>query len=149
MGLAIRSLQNSLFTRLCLSTQKPSPHVIECFCRILEEFAKIRAVQPYCKDVILTHVKLFMSPITENALEDSLPLSLCDMVTSQKFSGYVVISTDVQELIAPGICALYGIFSANDIQDVYASLGRQASWQSALNNLKMVYESQFRYIGKV
>ena len=149
MGLAIRSLQNSLFTRLCLSTQKPSPHVIECFCRILEEFAKIRAVQPYCKDVILTHVKLFMSPITENALEDSLPLSLCDMVTSQKSSGYVVISTDVQELIAPGICALYGIFSANDIQDVYASLGRQASWQSALNNLKMVYESQFRYIGKV
>lgn len=147
LSLAIRSMQNSLFM-LHVSQASTPVDVIESFCRVLEEFSNIRAVQPYCKDVILTHVKLFMSPVTQRGLEDSLPQPLHDM-SIPSLSRLGTVSSDTNELLAPGICALYGVCSADDIQDVYASLGRQVTWQSALNDLKLIYESQFRYIGKV
>lgn len=143
LSLAIRSMQNSLFIMLHVSQASTPVHVIESFCRVLEEFSNIRAVQPYCKDVILTHVKLFMSPVTQRAIEDSLPQPL------HATSIPSLSRMETKELIAPGICALYGACSADDIQDIYASLGRQVTWQSALNDLKLIYESQFRYIGKV
>lgn len=150
--LAISSLQNSLFM-LCVQGSPLPVHVLECFCRVLEEFSRIRAVQPYCKDVILTHIKLFMAPLTVHGIKQSLPQTLCDAVTSnpsyQAIIGTVVVPMESQQLIAPGICALYGTCSETDIQDIFTSLGRQSSWHAALNDLKMVYESQIRYVGKV
>ena len=133
LGMAIISLQTSL-AKLCMQEHTPSNHIVEMLCRLVEQYATCRAVQQYGKDIIMTHVKCFMCP--------HIPAS-----TSQG-KGYTV-PIETQNALLPGICALYGVCSPNDVQDMYASLDKEAVWKSALKDLKMTYESRFRYVGKV
>jgi hypothetical protein len=133
IGMAIISLQTSL-ANLCRQGNTPSDHIVEMLCRLVEQYATCRAVQQYAKDIIMTHIKGFMCP--------HIP------TTTSQCNEYTV-PIETQNALLPGICALYGVCSPNDVQDMYASLDKEAVWKSALKDLKMTYESRFRYVGKV
>lgn len=56
------------------------------------------------------------------------------------------------KLLEPGACALYGACSPNDLEYLFTKLGGTEStslWRLALSEIKGIYESQYKYIGKV
>ena len=128
-----------------------SAHLMEGLSRVLEEFAKIRAVQPYLKDALLTHVKLFMSPIARTSLDQCLSKKLAAMVPEDRI-GQAVVPIDAQGQLSPGIAALYGSLSEDDIQDVYACLSSRShasEWRLRLEDLQGLYERQYKFRGKI
>ena len=126
-------------------------HLLEGLSRVLEEFSKIRAVQPYLKDALLTHIKLFMSPVVRSTLDECLTSGLSQRVPEDRI-GKAVVPVDAQRLLSPGIAAVYGSCSEHDIQDVYSCLASRShagEWRLRLEDLRALYESDFKFEGKV
>lgn len=174
MASAISSLQDTLAARFIYSRissksseeLQPSAHLMECFSRVLEEFGKTKAVQQYCSDLLINHIKYFACPLTPGSLKHIAAKMQCsEMLTKAKYPssdllptkamliGTMCVPLELQNLLTPGICALYGACAVEDVQTIYAALGQghdgSSVWRSALSNLKVVYEKHFKYIGKV
>ena len=173
MSSAISSLQDTLAARFIYSRVEiddnkklqPSAHLMECFSRVLEEFGKTKAVQQYCSDLLINHIKYFACPLTNGSLKQMAAKMQCsEMLTTTSPSsdllptktmliGTMCVPLELQNLLTPGICALYGACAVEDVQSIYAALGQghdgSSVWRSALSNLKVVYEKYFKYIGKV
>ena len=168
MSSAISSLQYTLAARFiysCSKNMQPSAHLMECFSRVLEEFGKTKHVQQYCSDLLISHLKFFACPLTTGSLKQITAKMQCTeiltnpmpssdpMPSKTTLVGTMCVPLDLQNLLTPGICALYGACAIEDVQSIYAALGQghdgSSVWRSALSNLKVVYEKHFKYIGKV
>ena len=146
----IAALQSALALDFLMRGDAPA-HLLEGLSRVLEEFSKIRAVQPYLKDALLTHIKLFMSPVVRSTLDECLTSGLSQRVPEDRI-GKAVVPVDAQRLLSPGIAAVYGSCSEHDIQDVYSCLASRShagEWRLRLEDLRALYESDFKFEGKV
>ena len=128
-----------------------SENLLEGLSRTLEEFSRVRAVEPYLKDALLTHVKLFMAPVSHASLEQCLSNGLYTRVPSDRI-GSVLLHESAAYLLSPGIAAVFGACSEDAIQDVFASLASKndgSQWRLRLDELKGIYEREVKYTGKV
>ena len=126
-------------------------HLLEGLSRVLEEFSKIRAVQPYLKDALMTHIKLFMSPIVRMSLDQCLMSGQAVRVPDER-TEKAVVPIDAQRKLSPGVAAMYGSCSEQDIQDVYSCLASRShagEWRLRLEDLRGLYERDFQFAGKV
>lgn len=146
----VAALQGALAMDFLTRGDAPD-HLLEGLSRVLEEFSKIHAVQPYLKEALLTHIKLYMSPVVRMSLDQCLASRLAEKVPEYCI-GKAVVPVDAQRLLSPGVAAMYGSCSEQDIQDVYSCLASRShagEWRLRLEDLRGLYERDFRFAGKV
>lgn len=138
-------------TRVCTFAQlKESPFIL-----LLPLF---QVSSRYCHELLINHIMCMATPLTNVSIDhlrtlDSIECGNVLEDLRKSLQGTTPLDPESLALLAPGVCALYGSCSPDNAQYIHAALtgssGGSSQWVSCLNEIKALYEAEYRYIGKV